>query len=107
VREALEAFGYYRPTIDVSLDTSEEGVYRLGVRVDAGEPVRLTKVQVQVAGSRGLREGADEKAADFPLHAGDVLRHDIYGAVLSHVFCPLGKFDATIHAPRVLFQMIW
>ena len=78
VREALEAFGYYRPTIDVSLDTSEEGVYRLGVRVDAGEPVRLTKVQVQVQGRGASDKVLTEKASDFPLHAGDVMRHDIY-----------------------------
>ncbi len=48
VKEALEAFGYYKPTIAISTDTPEEGVYRLVVRVSAGEPVRLTKVQVQV-----------------------------------------------------------
>jgi translocation and assembly module TamA len=78
VREALEAFGYYKPTIAVSLDTSEEGVYRLGVRVDAGDPVRLANVQVQVRGPGASDRVLTDRAAVFPLHAGDVMRHDVY-----------------------------
>ena len=78
VREALEAFGYYKPTIAISLDNSEEGVYRLRVRVDAGEPVRLTKVQVQVQGPGASETVLTKAVSDFPLHTGDVLRQDIY-----------------------------
>ena len=78
VREALEAFGYYKPTISTRMDISEEGVYRLVVRVDPGEPVRLTKVQVQVQGPGASDKVLAARASDFPLHAGDVLRQDIY-----------------------------
>jgi translocation and assembly module TamA len=66
VREALEAFGYYKPAITMNLDTPEEGVYRLVVRVDAGEPVRLTKVQVQVQGPGASETVLKKAASDFP-----------------------------------------
>lgn len=78
VREALEAFGYYKPTIAISMDAPEEGVYKLGVRVDPGEPVRLTKVQVQVQGPGASETVMTKAVSDFPLHTGDVLRQDIY-----------------------------
>jgi translocation and assembly module TamA len=78
VREALEAFGYYKPTIAIHMDTPEEGVYRLVVRVDAGEPVRLTKVQVQVQGAGASETVLTKAVSDFPLHTGDILRQDIY-----------------------------
>ena len=78
VREALEAFGYYKPAITINMDTPEEGVYRLVVRVNAGEPVRLTKVQVQVQGPGASETVLTKAVSDFPLHAGDVLRQDIY-----------------------------
>ncbi len=77
-REALEAFGYYKPAITINMDTPEEGVYRLVVRVNAGEPVRLTKVQVQVQGPGASEAVLTKAVSDFPLHTGDVLRQDIY-----------------------------
>ena len=78
VKEALEAFGYYKPDIAIHIDTPEEGVYRLVVRVDAGEPVRLTKVQVKVQGPGTSDKVLTKGASDFPLHTGDILRQDIY-----------------------------
>ena len=78
VKEALEAFGYYRPSISTRMDTPEEGVSRLTVRVDPGEPVRLANVQVQVRGPGASDRVLTDRAAGFPLHAGDVMRHDVY-----------------------------
>ncbi len=77
-KEALEAFGYYRPVITTHMDTLEEGVYKLVVRVDVGEPVRLTKAQVQVRGTGASDEVLAKAASGFPLRTGDVLRQDIY-----------------------------
>jgi translocation and assembly module TamA len=78
VREALETFGYYRPAISTRMDTPEEGVSRLTVLVDPGEPVRLATVRVQVQGPGASESALAKAASDFPLHAGDVLRHDVY-----------------------------
>ena len=78
VKEALEVFGYYKPAITTHMDTPDEGVYRLVVRVDAGEPVRLTKVQVKIQGPGASDKVLTKGASDFPLHTGDGLRQDIY-----------------------------
>jgi translocation and assembly module TamA len=106
VREALEAFGYYKPVIAVRMDVSEEGTYRLVVRVDAGEPVRLTRVQVQVQGPGASETVLTEGASGFPLRAGDVLRQDIYerskGELQSKAM-GLGYLDAqfSVHTIRL------
>jgi len=105
-REALEAFGYYRPTIAVSLDTPEEGVYRLRVRVDPGEPVRLTRVRVQVQGPGASTTVLMKAVSDFPLHTGDVLRQDIYErskGELQSKAVGLGYLDAqfSVHTIRL------
>jgi translocation and assembly module TamA len=78
VKEALEAFGYYRPAVTIHMDTPGEGVYRLVVQVNAGEPVRLTKVQVRIRGPGASDRVLTQAASDFPLHTGDILRQDLY-----------------------------
>ena len=77
-KEALEAFGYYNPTVTTRLETPGEGVYRLTVRVDAGEPVRVSSVTVKVQGAGAADRALKQAEADFPVRAGDVLRHDVY-----------------------------
>lgn len=78
VKEALEAFGYYNPAVATRLETPGEGVYRLTVRVDAGEPVRVSSVTVKVQGAGAADRALKQAEADFPVRAGDVLRHDVY-----------------------------
>ena len=78
VREALEAFGYYRPVISTRMDVPGEGEYRLTVLVDPGEPVRLTTVQVKVQGPGTIDRELLQAASEFPLRAGDILHHDVY-----------------------------
>jgi len=78
VKEALEAFGYYNPAVATRLETPGEGVYRLTVRVDAGEPVRVSSVTVKVQGPGAADRALKQAESDFPVRAGDVLRHDVY-----------------------------
>jgi translocation and assembly module TamA len=59
------------------MDTPEEGVYRLTVRIDPGAPVRLTAVRVTLQGAGAADRTLTKAASDFPLRAGDVLRHDV------------------------------
>lgn len=55
VRNALEPFGYYEAQVRTSLAV-EQGVYRLYVRVEPGEPVRVASVKVAIQGP-GANEG--------------------------------------------------
>ena len=78
IREALEVFGYYKPAIATNLDTPEEGVYRLTVRVQPGEPVRVAAVQVRVQGPGAADTALVQAASGFPLRTGNILRHEVY-----------------------------
>jgi translocation and assembly module TamA len=78
VQEALESLGYYRGAAKVSREMTPEGILRVNVTVEAGEPVRARRVTIRIegpgAGEAPLRNAVDK----FPLKEGDILRHDIY-----------------------------
>ena len=78
VREALEPFGLYSPTITISSALTGGGVHELQVSIEPGEYVYIADVKVSIIG-----QGRDEKAlaalvTSFPLAVGAVLRQDIY-----------------------------
>jgi len=78
VRSALQAFGYYHPDVETSWVQKDDGLYHLHVRVDAGKPILLKDIRVQVMGP-GSREAILLKlVANFPLKHGDILRQDLY-----------------------------
>lgn len=77
IRAALEPFGYYRPRLDLRLD-QRDGGWIASYRVDPGEPLRLTTVDLRLSG-----EGQDDPAlqtllTDYPLKPGDRLDHALY-----------------------------
>jgi translocation and assembly module TamA len=77
VRTALEPFGYYEPKIKTFL-ALEQGVYRLYVRVERGEPVRVASVKIDIHGPGEKEEKLKELMMKFPLKEGDILRQDVY-----------------------------
>ncbi len=104
--EALEAFGYYSPVITTKLETPEAGSYRLTVQVQTGEPVRLATVQVRLQGTGAADTSLAKAASDFPLHAGDILRHDVYEKAKGDLLAKTvekGYLDAhfAVHAIRL------
>ncbi len=58
VRTAMEPFGYYNARIAVTIEESGPGAYRLRVKVEPGEPVRVAEVTLALHGP-----GAEERAA--------------------------------------------
>jgi translocation and assembly module TamA len=106
VRTAMEPFGYYNARITVTTEESGSGTYRLRVKVEPGEPVRVTDVALALHGP-GADEGPlQELAAVFPLKKGDVLLQQTYeeakGAFLSRAQ-ELGYIDAdfSVHEIRI------
>ena len=105
VRSALEPFGYYEAQVKTSLAV-EEGVYRLYVRVEPGEPVRVASVKVETYGPGAEEEKLKELLSRFPLKEGDVLRQNVYeeakGALKVRA-ADLGYLDAdfSTHAIRI------
>jgi len=78
VQEALESLGYYHGAATVSRETTPEGIFRVTVTIEAGEPVRVRMVTLRIEGP-GEGEAALRNAVEkFPLKKGDILRHDVY-----------------------------
>ncbi len=74
IRKALQPFGYFRPEIKADLDQTGKG-FVATYRVDAGPPIPLSEVDVQVLG-----EGAGDPLLkiNFPLGVGDALDQSVY-----------------------------
>ncbi|MEJ2699953.1 MAG: POTRA domain-containing protein, partial [Desulfuromonadales bacterium] len=80
VRQALEPFGYYNPSVVTHLDALEQDRYRLTVEVKPGEVVRVEKVRVALEGDGSAENSLKKLVEDFPLKLGDALRQDKYEA---------------------------
>ncbi len=106
VRTAMEPFGYYSARIAVTVEESGPGAYRLRVKVEPGEPVRVEEVMLALNGP-GAEEGPlKELAAAFPLKKGDVLlqvRYEEAKGVLLARAQELGYLDAdfSVHEIRI------
>jgi len=77
IAAAIEPYGYYSPAVEQQLSREETG-WKATFHVVPGEPVRITEVDIKLAGA-----GRDEKVLlqavdDFPLRTGDVLDHRLY-----------------------------
>jgi translocation and assembly module TamA len=71
VKQTLQAYGYYDP--DVSIQTNQNNHTLV---VNAGPPVRLRVINIQVVGAAERDERFKPPA--FPQAAGDVLQHRLY-----------------------------
>jgi translocation and assembly module TamA len=77
IRKALQPFGYYDPSIESQLETTEQG-WKAIYTVKAGPPVRVEELGISIIG-----EGSEDLAltrliAEFPLQQGDRLIHSRY-----------------------------
>lgn len=102
VREALKALGYYRPDID--WEVLDEGLPRLILTVDPGEPVRVRSREVTIEGPAvsdpDFSSGLPEQPAE-----GAVLNHGEYTALrqtLGNRARRLGYFDGRFVTRKLL-----
>src|SRR5690606_3638364 len=77
IRAALEAFGYYDPSIEGTLERSPE-CWRAVFEVDAGEPVRIRSLDVRLEGEAEADPAFSTVLARSPLAAGAPLDHGAY-----------------------------
>jgi translocation and assembly module TamA len=97
-RDALRAFGYYRPEITLDL-RRVAGCWRLDVHVTPGERVRVRRVDVTLTGAAAEDPAFEALLADAPLKVGDPLRHDRYEDLrngLTRLAADRGYFDSRI-----------
>lgn len=103
IRRAMMGFGYYRPEIDGTLEKNSDG-WRARYNVQAGPPVRVRDVKVNITGDENARRMFDDIIEERPLKSGDRLRHDQYemfkNALLNRA-TNLGYLDATFKVQRL------
>jgi translocation and assembly module TamA len=105
VTRAMQPFGYYAPHISAELEEADGGQV-LRVAVQAGEPVRVTAMRVQVTGPGSARGALTHQAEAFPLTVGAPLDQAAYEKAkqeLRNRALALGYLDAdfSVHEIRV------
>ncbi len=77
IREALEAYGYYNPTIRID-SSVKSGCWLVNIGIEPGEPVRLRKVDVAVTGEAAGDREFQRLLRSGQLAPGDQLDHADY-----------------------------
>ncbi len=100
---ALQPFGYYQPTISSQLDTTRS-TWVARYDVDPGPALLLSHVSVRVLGEGESDTTLQAATAEFPLSAGDTLRHAQYeqGKLnLASVVAERGYLDAAFDTAQI------
>lgn len=80
IRNALSALGYYHPQIDKKLRFEDE-CWQAEFTVQAGEPVIITQLSVQIRGDARHDPAFQKLLATLPLKKGDILNHGLYAKI--------------------------
>lgn len=94
---ALEPFGYYDPAVESEL-TRDGDQWVARYRIDPGEPVRVSEIDIRVLGDGAEDAEFRPAIASFPLNRGDRLEHEAYELgkrALQLVAAERGYLDAT------------
>ncbi len=103
IQQALEAYGYYNVTVDGDLSSEGEN-FRATLHVKAGEPVKVTDVDIRIDGeTKGLR-AVDMARAAFAPQRNQRLDHAEYErskAAIHAALFSVGYLDAELVTHRV------
>jgi translocation and assembly module TamA len=85
LRPALEAFGYYEPSITAREAGRAADCWQIEVTIKPGTPVTIEHVALRLAGDGRDDAALQALAGAFPLAQGSPLRHDRYQAFKSQL----------------------
>lgn len=77
IRQALQPFGYYEPTISTELEAGTDG-WSARYRINPGPAVRISRLEVTVVGPGADDDALRQVIADSPLKRGKRLNHGDY-----------------------------
>ena len=105
IREALQPFGYFDPTIESSLNRIPGG-WEARYRIQPGRPVRITTLDVRILGEGRQDPAFQQAVANIPLAQGQALdqpKYEQFKQALETLATERGYFNArfTEHAIRV------
>ncbi|WP_338034603.1 autotransporter assembly complex family protein [Halorhodospira neutriphila] len=102
-REALEALGYYRAQVAAKRRRTDDG-WRVVVRVDPGEPVRVRRMAVCLSGEAAADAAFANLESRLPLKEGKILHHGRYETsrqLIQNLALDRGYFDGRFTARRI------
>lgn len=102
-RKAIEAFGYYRPTITANL-TSDDKCWQATVTIEPGEPIRLRDIDIRIDGAASADPEFQKLTANTSLKSGELLLHADYDRLkkaLQIRAADRGYFDAEFSDSRL------
>ena len=98
VRTALKPFGYYSPRVNAVIEgPDKDRHWHVSITIDAGLPVLIDTVNVQVRGPGADDEVFTHITTAIPVHTGDRLSHAAYEQLkngLEHAAANYGYLDA-------------
>lgn len=103
IRQALEVYGYYAPTIDKALE-SETDCWHARFRIDSGPRVHLRRVSIGVSGAGQSDSGLTRVLIKADLVAGNGLdqrAYDEFKSTLAALAQRRGYFDGRFAASRL------
>ena len=75
---ALRPYGYFNPVVDVEMVPMEAGMWLITVGIDAGPPVLVKSLQLELKGPGSGLESLKNWYANFPLAQGQVLNQQVW-----------------------------
>ena len=84
VESALQALGYYQPEIEIDLQRTEPK-WRLSIVVNAGAPVRVRDINIQILGAAANDDNFTRLTSDIGFSSGDVLHHGRFDSFRENV----------------------
>ena len=107
VESALQALGYYQPEIEIDLQRTEPK-WRLSIVVNAGEPVRVRDIDIQILGAAANDDNFTRLTSDIGFSSGDVLHHGRFESFRENVLSlgqRRGYLRGEIAASRIEVQV--
>lgn len=107
IRQALEPFGYYQPTIESSLEQNAQG-WVARYQVQAGKPLPLVMVDVQILGEGRSDPVFRKFVENLPLAVGQTLNQPQYEQIktgLESIATERGYFDAQFTQHVILVDL--
>ena len=107
VEDALQALGYYQPDITVTVQRTDP-VWAMEVQVEAGEPVRIRDIDIQILGAATDDATMTTLLQETGFATGDPLHHGLFETFRKHLLSAgqqRGYLDGKITQSRVAVQV--
>jgi len=77
-KAAMRPYGYFNPVVDVEMNLMEAGKWLITVDINAGVPVLVKDLQLELKGPGSGLESLKEWYANFPLAQGQILNQQVW-----------------------------